>query len=79
MAFYIYKLFREDTSEKSLIFLVFLGYMLSIIMTGVRPLTLLFVCLSCSTVCGLASKDENLSDSTLLHEANEEQQLMQNQ
>lgn len=79
MAFYIYKLFREDTSDKTIIFLVFLGYILSIIMTGVRPLTLLFVCLSCSTACGLSSKNEEPSDSTLLQEVDEEQQLMQKQ
>ena len=75
MAFYIYKLFQEETSAKTIIFLVFLGYLLSIIMTGVRPLTLLFVCLSCSIVCGLASRDENLSDNALVQEVDEEQQM----
>lgn len=49
---YILKVFRRSTSETGVVKLVFLGYYMSIIMTGVRPLTMLFVCLSCSIVCG---------------------------
>ena len=60
-AFYIYKIFRNNTMEIWAVRLVFVGYLLSIIMTGVRPLSLLFVCLSCSIICGLNSKLEGYS------------------
>ena len=63
MTYFIYKLFVNDLSEKTIIRLVFIGYLLSIIMTGVRPLTLLFVCLTCSIVYGLSQKqDDHLLD-----------------
>ena len=59
MAYYIYKLFGKELSDKFTIRLIFMGYLLSIIMTGVRPLTLLFVCLTCSIVYGLSQKQED--------------------
>ncbi len=59
MAFYIYKLFRKETSNGLFIKLIFLGWILSIVMTGVRPLTLLFVCLAGSIVCGVNKLDSH--------------------
>lgn len=58
MAFYIFKLLSEDTSDEATMKYVFIGYIISIIMTGVRPLTLLFVCLTCSIAYGLAVRQE---------------------
>lgn len=58
IAYYIYKLFRNELTDKSTIRYVFIGYLLSIIMTGVRPLTLLFVCLSCIIAYGVSKKQE---------------------
>ena len=46
--------------------LIFLGFMLSIVMTGVRPLSLLFVCLSCSIAYATSQRPkEQLIDSSL--------------
>lgn len=59
MVYYIYKIYGKEMSDKFTIRLIFGGYLLSIIMTGVRPLTLLFVCLSCSIVYGLSQKQED--------------------
>ncbi len=56
MAIYVYKLFRVDMSDISdamIIRYVFIGYIISIVMTGVRPLTFLFVCLACSVYYGM--------------------------
>lgn len=50
--FFVFKIFRNNTMETWSVKMVFMGYLLSIIMTGVRPLSLLFVCLSCSIICG---------------------------
>lgn len=54
MAYFIYKLSKKETISTITILLVFVGYLTSIIMTGVRPLTLLFVCLAYSVTCGIA-------------------------
>lgn len=61
LSIYVYKKYRENTSDKSIIMLIFGGFMLSIVMTGIRPLTILFVCLSCSIACGISRKQGNLS------------------
>jgi len=53
---YIYKLFKKETDEASIIRYIFLSYIISIVMTGVRPLTLLFVCLASLIAIGI-SKD----------------------
>lgn len=53
MIFYMYKIYSAETRNVMALKLIFLGYLSSIIMTGVRPLTLLLVCLSCSIVCGI--------------------------
>lgn len=58
MAYFIYKLFRDEISDKRPIMYVFIGYLLSIVMTGVRPLTLLFVGLACAIACGVSVKRE---------------------
>ena len=58
IVYYIYKLFKNEMADKSTIRYVFLGYILSIIMTGVRPLTLLFVGLACAISCGISAKQE---------------------
>ena len=58
ITFYIYKLFCKETTNRTIVNLIFLGYILSIVMTGVRPFTFLFVCLSSSVVCGLFPKDD---------------------
>lgn len=74
MALYIYKLFVKEMSEKITFRLVFIGYLLSIIMTGVRPLTLLFVCLTCSIAYGLFLRQEDdYSDDLQLQELSEEE------
>ncbi len=52
IVYYLYKLFVNDMPDRTIFKYVFLGYLLSIIMTGIRPLTLLFVCLSCSIIYG---------------------------
>ena len=62
MAYFIYKLSKKETISTITILLVFVGYLTSIIMTGVRPLTLLFVCLAYSVTCGIAPYKENDSD-----------------
>lgn len=56
MAFYMLKLFIQETTAKRFVKLIYLGWILSIVMTGVRPLTLLFVCFSSSLLCGLYPK-----------------------
>ncbi len=56
MAYYIYRLFSKNMVDKTIIRYIFIGYILSIIMTGVRPLTLLFVCLTCSIVYSSSEK-----------------------
>lgn len=72
MVYYLYKLFRNDTIEKKIILMIFMGYLLSITMTGVRPLSLLLVCLSSSLVCGMMpvlSENENSVDTLIEEEA----------
>lgn len=61
LSIYVYKKYKGNTSDKSVIMLIFLGFMMSIVMTGIRPLTILFVCLSSSIVCGTSPKHGNLS------------------
>ena len=64
MIYYIYKLFSRSLMDKMTIRLVLLGFMLSIVMTGVRPLSLLFVCLSCSIAYATSQRPkEQLIDS----------------
>ena len=58
MVFYIYKMFRRTSSNSYLIKLVILSFLLSITMTGIRPLSFLMVCLSCSIICGVSDKHE---------------------
>ena len=58
MIYYIYKLFGKGLPNRETIKYVFMGYLLSIIMTGIRPLTLLFVCLSCSIIYGKMREGE---------------------
>lgn len=53
---YLYNIFKNMTKERHLLNLLFGGYLLSIIMTGVRPLTLLIVCLSASIVCSFSPR-----------------------
>lgn len=65
MLYYIYKLFRNEMIDKSTISLVFLGYITSIVMTGIRPLTLLFVGLTCTIACGFSAKQEEKIDDNL--------------
>ena len=60
MAFFLYRLFRNNTLEIIAIKLIFIAYLLSIIMTGVRHLTFLFVCLASSIVCGTFSKSNSV-------------------
>ena len=62
IVYYIYRLSKNETISTITILLVFVGYLTSIIMTGVRPLTLLFVCLAYSVTCGIAPYKENDSD-----------------
>lgn len=67
--YFIFKLFKKQATCRTEINMVFIGYLLSIIMTGVRPLTLLFVCLTCSTLVGLSLQGSNQpSDSLKLQE-----------
>ena len=63
MAYFIYRLCKNETISTITVLLVFLGYLTSIIMTGVRPLTLLFVCLAYSIICGIAPHKEEDSNS----------------
>ena len=51
---YIYKLFKKETDEDIIIRYIFLSYIISIVMTGVRPLTLLFVCLASLITIGIS-------------------------
>ena len=60
MIAYLYKLFRRATSERSVIMYIFLGFFLSIMMTGIRPLSLLFVFLASSIACGISQKQSSL-------------------
>lgn len=62
MVFYIYRLFREDLSDALLLKYIFVSYIISIVMTGVRPLTFLFVCLTCSIAYGMAMRQFEDSD-----------------
>lgn len=55
MVGYIYKLFKKETDEETIIRYIFISYILSIIMTGVRPLSLLFVCLACLIAIGIST------------------------
>lgn len=64
MAYYIYRIFTQELNERRIIKLVFVGYITSIIMTGVRPLTLLFVCLVCSIAYGITSKEKEIVPET---------------
>ena len=58
IVYYIYKMFSSSIKDKSPIKYVFFVYLLSIIMTGVRPFTLLFVCLSCIIFYDLLKEPE---------------------
>ena len=58
MAYFIYRLCKNETISTITVLLVFVGYLTSITMTGVRPLTLLFVCLAYSITCGIAPHKE---------------------
>lgn len=69
LAYYIYRLCKNETISTITILLVFVGYLTSIIMTGVRPLTLLFVCLAYSVTCGIAPHKEKEKDSNPLVES----------
>ena len=51
---YIYKLFKKETDEDIIIRYIFLSYIISIVMTGVRPLTLLFVSLASLIAIGIS-------------------------
>ena len=55
MIYYMYIIFTKKISDKTTIRLVYIGFVLSIIMTGIRPLSLLFVFL----VCSLASAEDS--------------------
>ena len=54
--YYVYCLFKGNTQKTSMIVYVLFAYCSSIILTGVRPLSFLFVGLSCSIICGLMPK-----------------------
>lgn len=69
IVYYIYRLCKNETISTITILLVFVGYLTSIIMTGVRPLTLLFVCLAYSVTCGIAPHKEKEKDSNPLVES----------
>ena len=60
MTFYIYFVFKKKTSTPYILKLIFVGYVISIIMTGVRPFSFLLVCLASSIVCGIYPKQRNL-------------------
>ena len=55
LIFYLYRQLEKSSSEKPVIRYIFFGFIISILMTGVRPLSLLFVCLSSTIVCGMSS------------------------
>lgn len=65
VTYYIYKLFSNEIADKITINCVYIGYLMSIIMTGIRPLTLLFVCFTCTIVCGVSGKRDEESDNML--------------
>ena len=58
MAYFIFRMCKNETISTITVLLVFVGYLTSITMTGVRPLTLLFVCLAYSITCGIAPHKE---------------------
>lgn len=53
MVYYLYRLFSTESKQKYTIGLILFGLVLSQVMTGVRPLALLFACLASSITCGM--------------------------
>ena len=51
--YYMYLVFKQNATDTSIIKLVFIACIISYVMTGVRPLTLAFLGLTCSVICGL--------------------------
>lgn len=50
---YLWKFFRKSTIDKISIDIIFISYLASIMMTGIRPLSFLLVFLSSSILCGI--------------------------
>lgn len=51
--FYLYRLFTSNSNDNNTIRLIFLSYIISLIMIGVRPYSFILVCLASSLICGL--------------------------
>lgn len=49
---YMLYIFLKNTTDKRAVTFIFIGFIISIILSGIRPLTMLFICLASTIVCG---------------------------
>ncbi len=59
---FLYRRFVRNISDKLILIMIFGGFLLSIIMTGIRPFSLLFLLLSGSVASGLSTKKSYSKD-----------------
>lgn len=53
---FLFKQYSTNVGDRKILIILFTGYIISIIMTGVRPASLLFLCLSGSIIYGQSDK-----------------------